>query len=388
MDASFLDMLQHTGDIDRIVIGDGIDIDFDRIAQIAIDQHRAVAGHNHCLADVGIELALRFDDFHRPAAEHIARAHQHRVANAGGDGDGFIAAARDTVFGLLEAQLLDQRGKAFAIFGEVDIVGRCAQNWDASGFEGARQFQRRLAAELHDNPGQRARLHLLVKDLEHVFGGQRLEIQAVGRVVIGRHGFRVAVDHDGFIAGVMQREAGMAAAIIELDPLPDAVRPTAEDDNLGGVARLRFAIGGAKTRRFIGRIHIRRLGSEFAGAGINALEHRADPQGTAFGGDLRFQLAGQIGDAGIGKTHGLQTAKAVGAGRIVASLQARFDLHQFLDLAQKPRLELGDGVDAFDAHAFAQGLCRDAQPVRRRARQFGLDFVMRGAHEKFDFVKA
>jgi hypothetical protein len=61
---------------------------------------------------------------------------------------------------------------------------------------------------------------------------QRLEIQAVGRVVIGADRFRIAVDHHRFEARILQREAGVAAAIIELDTLPDPVRAAAQDRDL------------------------------------------------------------------------------------------------------------------------------------------------------------
>ena len=81
-------------------------------------------------------------------------------------------------------------------------------------------------------PTQLARRLLGAQDLQHVLGRQRLEIEPVGGVVVGRDGLRVAVDHDRFIAGVAQREGGVAAAIVELDALADAVRPAAEDDDL------------------------------------------------------------------------------------------------------------------------------------------------------------
>src|SRR3546814_2063881 len=50
--------------------------------------------------------------------------------------------------------------------------------------------------------------------LDHVLGGQRLEIQPVRGVVVGRHGLRVAVDHDGLEAGLRERVGGMHAAIV------------------------------------------------------------------------------------------------------------------------------------------------------------------------------
>jgi hypothetical protein len=94
------------------------------------------------------------------------------------------------------------------------------------------ELQRRLAAELHDHAVQRAVLLLDAQDFHHVFEGQRLEIEPVGGVVVGRDGLGVAVDHDGLVARVAQRETGVAAAIVELDPLADPVRAAAEDDDL------------------------------------------------------------------------------------------------------------------------------------------------------------
>ena len=71
----------------------------------------------------------------------------------------------------------------------------------------------------------------VLADREDVFEGERLEVQAVAGVVVGRDRLRIAIDHDGFVAVFAQREAGVAAAVIKLDSLPDAVRPGTEDDD-------------------------------------------------------------------------------------------------------------------------------------------------------------
>src|SRR3546814_9667319 len=63
------------------------------------------------------------------------------------------------------------------------------------------QLQRRLAAELHDDTLQNAAALLLARNADNVLGGQRLEVEAVRGVVIRRHRLRIAVHHDGFIAG-------------------------------------------------------------------------------------------------------------------------------------------------------------------------------------------
>ena len=147
--------------------------------------------------------------------------------------------------------------------------------------ERVRELQRRLAAELDDDALERPRLALLGEDLEHVLGGQRLEIEAVGGVVVGRHRLRIAVDHDRFVAGLAQREAGVAAAIVELDALADAVRAAAEDDDLLALARPRFARGDAGERRLVGRVHVGGRRGELGRAGVDALEDRRDAERRA-----------------------------------------------------------------------------------------------------------
>jgi hypothetical protein len=90
------------------------------------------------------------------------------------------------------------------------------------------ELERRLAAELHDD----ADGLLDARDLEHVLERQRLEVEAVGGVVVGGDGLGVAVDHDGLEAGRAQREARVDAAVVELDALADAVGAAAEDHDL------------------------------------------------------------------------------------------------------------------------------------------------------------
>ncbi len=94
------------------------------------------------------------------------------------------------------------------------------------------KLERGLPAELHDDAMQMPTRALDIDDLEHVLAGQRLEIQPIGSVVVGRDRFRVAVDHDGLVTGLLQGKSGMAAAVVELDALPDPVGPPAEDHDL------------------------------------------------------------------------------------------------------------------------------------------------------------
>ena len=95
-----------------------------------------------------------------------------------------------------------------------------------------RELERRLAAKLHDDALQLAVRAFLIDDGEHILRRQRLEVEPVGGIVVRRNRLGIAVDHDGLVARLGQRERGMAAAIVELDTLSDAVRTAAQDDDL------------------------------------------------------------------------------------------------------------------------------------------------------------
>ena len=109
---------------------------------------------------------------------------------------------------------------------------------------------------------------LLVEHRHHVLERERLEVQAVGRVVVGRDGLGVAVDHHRLEALLAEREGGVTAAVVELDPLPDAVRPAAEDDDLLLRVRIRLA------ERLVRPVHVRRERLELRRARVDALVRR------------------------------------------------------------------------------------------------------------------
>ena len=99
--------------------------------------------------------------------------------------------------------------------------------------------------ELDDHAQQLAPFLLAADDLEHVLDRQRLEIEPVRGVRVGRDRLRIAIDHNHFEAGARlavpvatEREGRVAAAIVELDPLPDPVRPAAEDHHLATLGDL------------------------------------------------------------------------------------------------------------------------------------------------------
>ncbi len=143
--------------------------------------------------------------------------------------DRFFHRSRHRARSLRDFKFVEQLAKALAVFRQIDRFRRGADDGHARRLQRQRQIQRSLSAELHDHADRRSARSFVLVDGKHVFQSQRLEVEAVAGVVIGRDRLRIAVDHDGLEAIVAQRERRMAAAVIELDSLPDAVRPAAQN---------------------------------------------------------------------------------------------------------------------------------------------------------------
>ena len=186
---------------------------------------------------------------------------------------------RGAVFGCGESGPLEDGAELSAILGKVDGFGLGAEHRHTCGLELVGQAQRGLAAEGAHDAEDLAGGELGMVDLHDVFERQRFEVQPIGGVVVGRHGLRVAVDHNRLESGRADRHGGVDARVVELDALTDPVRSGAEDDHGRAVARHDLGLG------VVGRVVVRGLGFEFAGAGVDGLEHRAHAQGVADAGD-------------------------------------------------------------------------------------------------------
>ena len=238
MHARLLDMLHDARDMHVLAVAERVDVDLDRAREVAVEQDRAVARDDDRLADVALEMRgcrARSPSRGRPARRRGGSPAGSRCSRrspcacASVEAMPFLGCFRPS---RLTSSWNRSRSSARSMAsGEVPRIGM------PSASQRVGELQRGLAAELHDHAVQRAVLLLDAQDLHHVLEGQRLEIEPVRGVVVGRHRLGVAVDHDRLVARVGQREAGVAAAVVELDPLPDPVRAAAEDDDLLAVAR-------------------------------------------------------------------------------------------------------------------------------------------------------
>jgi hypothetical protein len=183
-------------------------------------------GDDECFRDEAFELGIVVADFHGASPEDKAGADQAWVADLlrlpRELGPSFAAIP---LAGCREFEFLDQLLELLTVFGIFDRLDTCSNDGNPRVSERSRQIQWGLPTELND--------HSIgldpVEDVKHILGGERFEEQQVARVVIGTDRFRVAVDHDRFDTDLAECVAGMAAAVIEFDSLPDAVGATAED---------------------------------------------------------------------------------------------------------------------------------------------------------------
>ena len=157
--AGLLDVL-HDGRHDRVLaVADRVDVDLDGVLDEAVDER--VRRDRPRAQVVG-----RVADAHRAAAEHVGRAHQHRVADPLGRHDRLVRIAGDRPVGGAQAELPEQVAEALAILGEIDRGRARAEDRHAEVDEPPRELERRLPAELHDDADRL----LALDDLEHVLG--------------------------------------------------------------------------------------------------------------------------------------------------------------------------------------------------------------------------
>ena len=176
--------------------------------------------------------------------------------------------------GLTQAQRVQQLLEALAVFGRVDHVRAGTDDGHAIGFQIQRQLQGRLTAILHNH----ARGFFFFHNFQHVFQSDGFEIQAVRRIVIGGHGFGVAVHHNGFITIFPHGQSRVYTAVVKFNALTNTVRPATQDHDFlarGGLCLTLRAFA------LVGGIHIRGIGGELGRAGIDTLVHRSHAQRMA-----------------------------------------------------------------------------------------------------------
>ncbi len=265
-------MLHDSADHHILAVREGVHINFNSVFQEMINQHGPLLRIFHGFFHVADNAVIVVGDYHGASAKNVGRPHQHRVSSLARSGHGFFHAGGNRAWRLRDIEFFQQLAKAFTVFSQINRFRRCTDDSHACAFERQRQVQRRLSAKLNDDSDRSAALRFMLVHRKHVFKRERLKVKAATGVIVGRNRFRIAVDHDGFVTIVMQREGRVAAAVVKLNALADSVRPAAENQDF------LFIRGRGFVFFFVGGVEIRRVAFKFRGAGVNEFVHRTNAQ--------------------------------------------------------------------------------------------------------------
>ena len=164
----------------------------------------------------------------------------------------------------------------------------------------------------------------------------------------------------------------MAAAIIELNALTNAVGAAAKDDHLGGGgdARLIFsdALSIYKVRLFVGAVVVRRGGFELCGASVDEFEDGLHAHGFTSGTHLQNGGWADGAEPRIGKL-GIAIARLLRGKHQVTRApfqrlgfkDAIFKCNQFGELPEEPAIDLGDLIDAVNTPTHLQCVSNEVQ---------------------------
>src|SRR5699024_5782960 len=122
VDAGLLDVLHDAADVEVSAVVERVDVDLDGGVQEPVDQDRGLgtAAVGQVAADVVDQARLVVDDLHAAPAQHVAGAHQDRIAHRGGDLGGVGEAPRGAVGRGGQVRIGQHRPEVAPVLGGVD----------------------------------------------------------------------------------------------------------------------------------------------------------------------------------------------------------------------------------------------------------------------------
>ena len=185
-------MLHDAWDDHGVAVGDRVDLDLDSL-EVLVDQDLTARHRTYRPDHVAPQFLAVADDLHRATAQHVGRAYEHRVAGSRGNRLGLFDGGRGATHGLRDADRVERARKRTAIFGEVDRLDARAHDRDTALVEGIGQIDRGLPTKLDESAADA----LSARHVQRAIKIERLEVQAVRGVEVGRDCLGVGVHHDG-----------------------------------------------------------------------------------------------------------------------------------------------------------------------------------------------
>ena len=143
-------MLHDARHEDLLTVADGVHLQL-LAHDVAVHQHGAVGIDLYGGLEVVAQRLLIRDDLHGTSAEHVARAHQHRIADPLGGPHALFDIGHRLGFGLGNTQLLHDLLEAAAVLGIADGLDVGAHDGHAQRMERLGEVDGRLTAQRHDD---------------------------------------------------------------------------------------------------------------------------------------------------------------------------------------------------------------------------------------------
>src|SRR5215208_884017 len=365
MYTGLLDVLHDAADVDLLTVRDRVHVDLGVVLHKLVDEGRVSWPCAGAGREVEVQVIVVVDDLHPAPAEHVRRPHDDRIPELARHLPRLLGRRCSPEPGVRDAELCQEPSEPGAVFCKVYGVGRGAEDSHPCHFQFVRQLQRTLAAELQDY----AFGFLAPYDLEHVFCGERLEVETCGGVVVGGDGLRVGVDHDRVVAALCKSVTGVDAGVVELDALADTVGAAAEDDDGGVLLAPDFVL------LLIGGVVVGRARRELTGAGIDGLVGRRDTESPPHAPNNLHRRPRSRCDGLVGEAEPLELAQLLHAER---HGDGAFGSHDPGYGSDKERVYGGAFVDVGYVHPGAQGIEDGEDAVRARLVEAGMNIL--GVH--------
>jgi len=228
MDPRFFYMFHNTRDDAFFTVRHGIDIDFNGIFEELVNEDRPLRRRLSRFFHKGFQIIFGIDNLHCPTTEHIRRTDHHGITYGRGDLFRFIKRYRDTVIGLSQAKVLEERLELVPVFRNINAFRRRTDNLNPGALKRHGKVEGCLPTELDNHT---IRLFVL-GNIKDILKRKGLKVELVRRVVVGAYRFRIAVHHDRLISQFFQGKRGMDTAVVKFDTLPYSVGSSSEDHDL------------------------------------------------------------------------------------------------------------------------------------------------------------
>ena len=360
VDAGVLDVLHDAADHDARAVGDRVDVALERVLEEAVDEHGPLFRHARRRREVLLERRRIVHDLHRASAEHVRRPHEHRDSRSRSAASSASSTLVAVPFGGCSSPssraIFSKRRRSSAMSiasGDVPRIGTPAASRSRVSLSGV------CPPSCTITPSGCSRCD----DLEHVLERERLEVQLVRGVEVGRDGLRIRVDHDRLESALRAARSPRArsSSRTRRPARFDSARCRGSRPSAARCAALRSprrscrrdTASPTETRR-------RRCRPSCTPAARPSAQRRSRTR--------RFGLAAQRAELAIGEAHALHAAQVVRVDLVERRVLA-LGLDQLPHLVEEPRIDRRELVHLVDAQPALERALHLEDALRRRLAQ-------------------